>query len=149
MAAKILGRAMHHDVESDLEWFLQDGRGERVVNDRDQPVSFCERHRFPQVHQTNRRVGRSLYVQHLGPRGDQLFDSLERRSDVSHGYAHVWKQVAHQSERCAVKINSSPCFSAPSSAEEIAAIPLDVTTPASAPSNVAIFCSATLSVGFP
>ena len=50
---------------------------------------------------------------------------------------------------CAVEITSSPCFSAPSSAAEIAAMPDAVTTAASAPSSAAIFPSAIDSVGFP
>jgi len=46
-------------------------------------------------------------------------------------------------------MTSSPALSAASKAEEMAAMPEEVTTAASAPSRAAIFFSATESVGLP
>jgi len=66
-------------------------------------------------------------------------------SDVADGNAHVGENVAHQAVRTAVELRGgnhlSPAFNAASSAEEIAAMPEEVTTAASAPSSAAIFRS--------
>src|SRR5882724_5715509 len=113
-------------------------------------VFFGERNRVFQVHQTQRWICRRLDVQNFCVRCGESLDSFERSRDLADRDAHIGKKIAHQPIGAAVKLRRRNHFIAllqsSRSAEEMAAIPLEVTTAASAPSSAAIFSSATVSV---
>ena len=104
MPRQIFRRAVHHQIESHVERFLQHGRGERVVDDRDQVPLFRERHAF--CRSTRRSVGLvgRLHVNSLRARVHQPLDPGQIGLHVPHHNSKARKNVAQQAVAAAVEL---------------------------------------------